>query len=150
MSDRPSEMDNFLDARGRMARVCTVNGDGSPHVVPLVYKFHPEEGTFFLSTGADSVTVRNLRRSSALSICIDDDEYPFRAVVVEGEAKVSGVLGTDHEGLKTIIDQFFGPEMWETYQKSPTAQKIRVRVTVVPKKWKWWDGRRKISGSVRV
>ncbi|MBI2178928.1 MAG: pyridoxamine 5'-phosphate oxidase family protein, partial [Candidatus Tectomicrobia bacterium] len=69
-----------------MARVCTVNRDGSPHVVPLVYKFHPEEGTFFLSTGADSVTVHNLRRSSALSICIDDDEYPFRAVVVEGEA----------------------------------------------------------------
>ena len=150
MADRPRDMDAFLDEPGRMVRVCTVSKSGVPHIVPLCYKFQPEDGTFFLSTGADSVTVKNLKRGSLISLCIDDEEPPFRAVVVEGEADVSEVLGTDHEGLKIIIDQFFGPEAWENYKNSPTAEKIRVRVTVRPKKWKWWDYRRKLTGSEKI
>ncbi len=150
MADRPTEMDEFLEDRGRMMRVCTVGKSGTPHIVPLCYKFQPEGGTFFLSTGADSATVKNLKRGSPITLCIDDQEPPFRVVVVEGEADVSEVLGTDHEGLKIIIDQFFGPDGWETYQNSPTAQKIRVRVNVRPKKWQWWDQRRKMNGSVRI
>ncbi len=150
MPERPKEMDEFLSSRGRMARVATVSKGGSPHVVPLVYKFSPEDGTFFISTGADSVTVRNLRRNPAISVCVDDEVPPFRAVLVEGKAQVSEVLGTDHEGLKTVVDEFFGPQMWATYQTTPIARKIRVRVTVIPERWKWWDFRRQLSGSARV
>jgi hypothetical protein len=29
--------------------------------------------------------------------------------------------------------------MWATYEKSPGTQKIRVRVNVKLKKWKFWD-----------
>lgn len=150
MADRPREMDDFLAERGRMVRTCTTNPNGTPHIVPLCYKFNQDEGTFFISTGAESVTVKNLRRNPAIALCIDDHEFPFRAVVVEGEAEVSDVLGIDHEGLKRVIDQFFGLEMWATYEKSPTAQKIRVRVTVKPKKWKFWNQRSKKMGSVRI
>jgi PPOX class probable F420-dependent enzyme len=149
MADRPTEMDEFLD-EPRMARVSTVNANGSPHTVPLCYKFHSDTGTFFLSTGSDSVTVKNLRRNPAITFCIDDDEFPFRAVIAEGKADVSEELGTDHEGIKTIIDQFFGPDMWATYKEGPVAQKIRVRINTVPSKWKWWDHRRKLNGSVKV
>ena len=150
MADRPREMDAFLDEPGHMVRVCTVNKSGMPHVVPLCYKFQPDDGTFFLSTGADAVTVKNLQRGSPISLCIDDDKPPFRAVIVEGEADVSESLGTDHEGFKIIVDQFFGPEAWENYKNSPTAKKIRVRVTVRPKKWKWWDFRRGLTGSEKI
>lgn len=150
MADRPKEMDAFLDEPGRMVRVCTVNRNGTPHVVPLCYKFHPQDGSFFISTGADSVTVRNLKRGSAISLCIDDEEPPFRAVVVEGGAEVSEVLGTDHEGLRIVVEQFFGPDAWERYKDSPTAKKIRVRLTVRPKKWKWWDYRRNLTGSEKI
>ncbi len=150
MANRPREMDAFLGEPGHMVRVCTVSKSGMPHVIPLCYKFQPDDGTFFLSTGADSVTVKNLARGSAISLCIDDDEPPFRAVVVEGEADVSEVLGTDHEGLKIVIDQFFGQDAWDRYKETPTAKKIRVRVTVRPKKWKWWDFRRKLTGSEKI
>ncbi len=150
MADRPREMDEFLSDRGRMIRACTTNPNGTPHIVPLCFKFNPDGGTFLLSTGADSVTAKNLRLNPAIALCIDDDEFPFRAVVVEGEGEVSDVLGVDHEGLKQVVDQFFGPEMWATYEKSPTAQKIRVRVNVKPKKWKFWDMGSKKMGSVRV
>ena len=150
MSDRPMEMDDFLDDPGRMVRVSTTNADGTPHIVPLCFKFHRDNGTFFLSTGSDSVTVKNLKRNPYIALCIDDDEFPFRAVVVEGLAEVSEEMGTDHEGLKTVVDQFFGEGMWEKYKDAPTAQKIRVRVNVDPSKWKWWDFRRKIVGSQKI
>ena len=150
MADRPIEMDAFLDEPGHMVRVCTVNKSGMPHVVPLCYKFQPDDGTFFISTGADSVTVKNLNRGSAISLCIDDQEPPFRAVVVEGQADVSEVMGTDHEGLRAVVEQFFGPDAWENYKDSPTAKKIRVRLTVRPNKWKWWDYRRKLTGSEKI
>lgn len=149
MADRPTEMDEFL-LTPRMARLATTNANGTPHLVPLVYLFRPEEGTFFFSTGAESVTVRNLRRNPAITVCVDDDEFPFRAVIVEGEAQISEVLGTDHEGLKMVVDHYYGLDMWAKWVNTPSAQKIRVRLTVVPKKWKWWDGRRELQGSRRV
>ena len=111
MANRPTEMDEFLQ-EPHMARIATTNADGSPHVVPLLYLFNPEEASFFISTGEDSVSVRNLKRNPAFAICIDDENAPFRAVVVEGEAQVSETMGTDHEGLKSVVDHFFGPEMW--------------------------------------
>ncbi|MEE9275485.1 MAG: PPOX class F420-dependent oxidoreductase [bacterium] len=149
MAERPKEMDEFL-SEPRMVRLGTTNADGSPHVVPLVYVFDPAEGSFFISTGADSVTTRNLRRNPAVTLCIDDDTAPFRAVIAEGEAQVSEPMGTDHEGIKRGVEHFFGPGAWESYKKTPVAQKIRVRVNVVPKKWAWWDHRRKLMGSARI
>lgn len=150
MAERPKEMDEFLGESRRMARVSTTNPDTSPHIVPLCYKFTSEEGTFFFSTGVDSLTVRNLNQNPAITICIDDDEFPFRAVIIEGTAEVSETLGTDHEGLKTVVDQFFGPDMWKAYKDGPVAKKIRVRLNVIPKIWKFWDYRRQLSGSVKT
>ena len=149
MAERPTEMDNFL-CEPRMARIATMNTNGSAHLVPVVYIFNPEDGSFFISTGATSVTVRNLRRNSSLTICVDDDEHPFRAVIVEGEPEISGPLGTDHEGLKRIVDHYYRPGMWADWVKTPSAGKIRVRLTLKPRSWKWWNQRLQIKGSVRV
>jgi nitroimidazol reductase NimA-like FMN-containing flavoprotein (pyridoxamine 5'-phosphate oxidase superfamily) len=149
MAERPTEMDDFL-CEPRMARIATVNTNGSAHVVPVVYIFNPEDGSFFISTGANSVTVRNLRRNSSLTICVDDDEHPFRAVIVEGEPEISEPLGTDHEGLKRIVDHNYRPGMWADWVKMPSSEKIRVRLILKPRSRKWWDQRLQINGSVRV
>ena len=149
MAERPKEMDELL-CEPRMARIATVSPRNVPHIVPVVYIFDPEEGSFFISTGADSVTAKNLNRNPAITVCIDDAEFPLRAVIIEGEAEVSEPLGTDHEGIKIVVDQFFGPDMWESYKDGPVAQKIRVRLNIVPKKWKFWDYRRNLNGVVKI
>ena len=149
MVERPKEMDAFL-CEPRVARIASVNENGSPHIVPLVYLFNPEDGTFFFNTGADSVTIRNLRRNPFVSVCVDDGEYPFRAVVAEGKAQLSEVMGSDFEGQKPLVDHFYGPDMWAEWVNKPHAHKIRVRLTVVPEKWKWWDQRRGIRGSTKL
>jgi hypothetical protein len=98
----------------------------------VVYIFDPEEGSFFISTGAHSVTVRNLRRNLAMTIIVDDDAFPFRAVMAEGKPNISEPLGTDHEGLKRVVDHFYEPGMWEKWVKTPSAEKTRVRLTLIP------------------
>ena len=57
MADRSTEMDDSLNDP-QMARISTTRADGSPYVIPLCHKFNPDDGTFFISTGADSVTVK--------------------------------------------------------------------------------------------
>jgi hypothetical protein len=41
-------------------------------------------------------------------------------------------LGTDHEGLKRVVDHFYEPGMWEKWVKTPSAEKTRVRLTLIP------------------
>ncbi|MED5579279.1 MAG: pyridoxamine 5'-phosphate oxidase family protein [Nitrospinota bacterium] len=147
MKNRPREMDEFL-TDPRIARISSINQDGSPHIIPVVYLFFPEKGTFYFNTKIHTLTIKNFRRNPQASVCIDDGVHPFRAVTVSGVAYISEEMGTDHEGQKMLVDHFYGPEMWADWVKSPRAQEIRVRVTIEPKKWKWWDQRRKISGSV--
>jgi PPOX class probable F420-dependent enzyme len=149
MAERPTEMDDFL-CEPRMARIATVKANGTVHVVPVVYIFNTEDGSFFVSTGSDSLTVRNLRKNPSITICVDDDEHPFRAVIVEGEPEISEPLGTDHEGLKRLIDHFYRPGMWAEWEKSPSAEKNRVRLILKPRSWKWWNQRLETKGSVRI
>ena len=149
MVERRKELDELL-CEPRMARIATVSPRNVPHIVQVVYIFDPEEGSFFISTGAPSVPVPTLRRNPAMTIIVDDDAFPFRAVMAEGKPNISEPLGTDHEGLKRVVDHFYEPGMWEKWVKTPSAEKTRVRLTLVPERWKWWDQRRKINGSVRI
>jgi len=149
MKLRPTEMDDFL-TEPRIARISSINQDGSPHIVPVVYLFFPDKGTFYFNTKTYTLTIKNLRRNPKVSVCVDDGSYPFRAVTVSGIANISEEMENDHEGQKMLVDHFYGPEMWEDWIKSPKVEGIRVRVTIEPKKWKWWDQRRKLSGSVKI
>ena len=146
LKNRPREMDEFL-TDPRIGRVASINQDGSPHIIPVVYLFYPEDGTFYFNTKTHTLTTKNLKRNPSVSMCVDDGNYPFRAVLSEGIAHISKEMGTDHEGQKLLVDHFYGPDMWATWVKSHRAQEIRVRITIEPKKWKWWDQRRKISGT---
>ena len=128
MAERPTEMDDFL-LGPRMARIATINANSTAHMVPVVYIFDPEDGSFFISTGANSVTVRNLKRNPSLTICVDDDEHPFRAVIVEGEPEISEPLGTDHEGLKLVVDHYYHPGMWADWVNTPSAESHSTNVS---------------------
>ncbi len=150
MTDRPTIMDEFLKV-AHLSCLGTLNPDGSIHMVPVTPLFDAENGTFFISTGAESVTYRNLKKNPTVTLCVDDYKFPYRAVIVQGKAEVTEPLGLDHEGIKRVVDHSSGPGMWENfYMNTPPAARIRVRITVIPEKWSWWDNRRKIKGSKRI
>ena len=149
MAERPTDMDDFL-TQPMMARVATTNKNGTPHCVPLWYKFNPENGTFEISTGAESVTVKNLRLNPAVSIVVDDEKPPHKGVTAEGTAEVSEPKGKDHEYFTPLIIHYLGEGAVEGYLQGNPGQKERVRIMVRPKRWKFWDAGVPKMGSVKL
>ncbi|MFQ5912809.1 MAG: pyridoxamine 5'-phosphate oxidase family protein [Nitrospinota bacterium] len=148
MAQRPTDMDDLL-AKPVFARVATTNKDGSPHCVPLLHGFNPSDGTFDISTGVDSLTVRNLRRNPAIAVLVDDGP-PNRGILAVGVAEVSGPMGKDHEYFTPLLVRYVGEGMVEKVLQGPTGQKERVRIKARPKRWKFWDTGRGKMGSVNL
>ncbi len=85
MSD--DERRAFLGEGTRTGKLATVHRDGRPHVVPIWFVLDGDD--IVLTTGADTVKGRNIRRDGRVSLCVDDERPPFSFVMVEGEARVS-------------------------------------------------------------
>jgi len=61
--------------------------DGKPHVTPIWVYF--DGGSFYLTTRLSRVKGKALSKNGRVAISIATNERPYRAIVVEGEAKVS-------------------------------------------------------------
>ena len=79
----PNALAAFLDEPD-LARIATLDPDGSIHVVPVWYGW---DGTDFL-VGADatSTKVMNVRRTGRASLAIDGDLRRKRGILVRGSA----------------------------------------------------------------
>jgi PPOX class probable F420-dependent enzyme len=84
----PEEWRAFLREGTRTGKLATVRRDGRPHVVPIWFVLGDED-RLVLTTGADTVKGRNLRRDPRVCLCVDDERPPFAFVMVEGEASLS-------------------------------------------------------------
>ena len=77
-----SEMEEFLNERGHLARIATVRMDGSPSVVPVWFLY--EGGKIHITPRKESEFGKNLRRDPRTSITIDEEAGSYRKVIVEG------------------------------------------------------------------
>jgi hypothetical protein len=77
------EIEAFLNLP-RIARLGTLNEDGTIHLTPIYFKY--ENGEFILGTQERSRRVRNIRRNSDVTLLVDDTEKPFQAVMIYGTA----------------------------------------------------------------
>jgi len=80
-----TQIEAFLQAP-RHAIVATNSGDGSLQLSPVWFIY--EEGRLYISAGAGTVKVRNLRRDPRLSICIDAGHPDARYVLLRGAATI--------------------------------------------------------------
>ena len=130
------ELDRFL-AKPHIARLATIYPNGKPHVVPIW--FLAEEGAIFMSTGADSVKVRNLRKNSQVAVTIDtwDGDFKLKGVVIEGKAE----LITD--GVKEIARKILIKYIGEQGLNSPPARERLswplIVIKINPEKILSWD-----------
>ena len=81
----PQELEDYLTTQ-RTARVATVDGDGTAHVVPLWFVWL--EGSMFLNSTLGNVTVDNMLRSGKATAGVDDGETydQLRGVVLTSRA----------------------------------------------------------------
>ncbi len=77
------ELESFL-RQPLVARLGTVNEDGSIHLAPLYFKY--DQGEFILGTQEVSRKVKNIKRNPRVTLLIDDIRPPFKAVLLYGTA----------------------------------------------------------------
>jgi nitroimidazol reductase NimA-like FMN-containing flavoprotein (pyridoxamine 5'-phosphate oxidase superfamily) len=95
------EIEIFL-SRPLIARLGTLNEDGTIHIAPIYFKYDKSE--FILGTQNASRRVRNIKRNPNVTLLIDDTNPPYKAVLVYGKA----VLDYDNVVQKriAIFEQF--------------------------------------------
>ena len=81
------EIQEFLAHGTRTAKLATVSRSGAPHVMPVWFVLDGEE--LVLTTAAESIKGRNLRRDPRVAVVVDDDTPPFAFVHIRGRASVS-------------------------------------------------------------
>jgi len=87
------EVRAFLDERGHLARIGTVDADGMPRVVPLWFIVI---GTDLLFTPRSPAVIwKNIERDQRVGMSIDEEASPWRKVTVQGHAVVRHLPGDD-------------------------------------------------------
>jgi len=78
-------VERFL--RGRhIAVLTTINPDSTPLQTPVWYLY--SDGVIYVRTNSLSAKVRNIRRDARVSVCVQDEQPPYRGVTVTGIARV--------------------------------------------------------------
>ena len=130
------ELDFFL-SNGRIVRVSSVGPDGTPHIIPIWYVY--ENGKLYLSTGPQSIKVRNLRANNKVAFCVDVGEafYDLKAVVGKGTAKILTDKKFNDEIGKKILLKYLGD------LNSPAAKQLasleHVVIEITPTTETSWD-----------
>ncbi len=95
----------------RLARIATVGPDGQPHVVPVAFRYNPDEDSIDVGGHgfAQRKKYRDVQRNPRVAIVIDDlasvDPWRPRMLEVRGEAEVL-------PGGGETIGRGFDPEMF--------------------------------------
>ncbi|MFD7665619.1 pyridoxamine 5'-phosphate oxidase family protein [Streptomyces sp. NPDC059788] len=111
-------------ATERIAWLCTLRPDGSPHVTPVWFVFLRD--TWWIGADRASVKVRNVGHDPRVSLALEGGEAP---VVAEGRAKVWHVLpdGGISDGSHTsrtspeVVAAFLAKYDWDATATLPSA-----------------------------
>jgi PPOX class probable F420-dependent enzyme len=124
----------FLTAEPpRTGKLATVRKDGRPHVAPIWFDLD-DDGSIVLTTGADTLKGKSIRRDPRVCLCVDDERPPFSFVVVEGKADISEELDELLLWATRIGGRYMGPENAEAYGRRnavPGELLVRIRPTHV-------------------
>lgn len=104
--------------------VATASADGVPYLIPLSFLWHDER--VLLATGAQTTTVRNLRRDGQVRLSLDG----LRDVVlIDGTAEIVPLDGVDD----TVADAYAAHTGWD-----PRADPDSVWISVTPVRIRSW------------
>ena len=81
-----AEVDEFL-SQPRTAQLVTMYAAGAPHVAPVWFLW--DNGRALVMAGRTTVKVRNIRRNSAVALCVPTADHPYSFVTIEGTASIT-------------------------------------------------------------
>jgi len=80
---RPQDVEPFVDDR-RIGVLAYVRRDGRPNQTPIWYSY--QDGAVHMTTTTGSPKHRALERHPSVSLTIQDERPPYRAVIIDGVA----------------------------------------------------------------
>ena len=128
--------ERFLAGR-HVAVLVTIDANGAPVPTPIWYRYH--DGRFLFRTAASAAKATNVRRDPRVSVCIQDERPPYKAVVAHGTATIE----EGHEELATEIPRhYLGAVGAIGYQRTARAAieaGPEVTLAVTPERWTTFD-----------
>ncbi len=116
--------------------VATLRRDGSPHVIPVWFRWH--EGAVTLWTTETRVWVRNLVRDPRAAFSVQTFDAPYPAVMIRGRATIATADdAATVEEARAITRRYVAPEEVDAYVAEWTD--LRTIVTVVPDRIVSWS-----------
>ena len=67
-----------------LARLSSLNPDGTIHIAPVYFKY--DNGDILIGTQDISHKIRNIKNNPNVTVLIDNQEAPFRGVLIYGVA----------------------------------------------------------------
>jgi PPOX class probable F420-dependent enzyme len=115
----------FLE-KARIARLGTINPDGTPHIAPVWYRY--EDGEMRILTDRGSQKHKNIERDPRVTVCVDDETPPYRTVLMRGTAAVTESPGAAWRLALAV--HYLGEERGRRYVEQNNSETgIMLRIT---------------------
>jgi len=116
----------------------TLNRGGKAPLVAPIWYIH-EDGQIRMWIDAQSAKVPLLRRNPAVTLCVQREERPYKAVLIRGVAELRP--GVDWELSRRIAVRYLGEADGDAYvaqaRERPGANPATLQIT--PTAWRAWD-----------
>jgi PPOX class probable F420-dependent enzyme len=123
-----AEIREFLARGTRTAKLATAGPNGAPHVMPVWFVLDGEQ--LVLTTPAQSVKGRNLRRDARVAVVVDDETPPYAFVHIRGRATLSEDPGELLRYATEIGARYMGAERaGEFGRRNAVPGELLVRIT---------------------
>ena len=127
------ERDNFLN-EVRVGVLAIERDDKGPLCAPIWYRYSTDVG-FEIAMAYDSAKSLLLRRHGAATVCVQDEQLPYRYVTAEGEALVELMTGEERDDvLRDIAIRYLGAELGNQYADAFPGHD-EAKVTIKPRRW---------------
>ena len=129
-----SERDDFL-SEVRVGVLAIERDDKGPLCAPVWYRYSPQVG-FEIAMAYASAKSILLRRHGAATICIQDEQLPYRYVTAEGEASVELLTPEGRDDLlRDIAIRYLGEDLGNQYADAFPGHE-EAKVTITPRRWR--------------
>ena len=125
------QRERFLQGR-RVAVLTTIAHDGAPVPTPIWYAYRG--GAFYFRTANTAARLQNIRRDPRVSICVQEERPPYKAVIAYGTAEIGEQLEWLAERMPRRYLGYVGAIAYRRVSQDAVERGAEVAIVVRPQR----------------